>query len=43
MKLLTHNLLTSHVRGLQPGAGFPFHIRVTPAPPLPHSPYTRSR
>uniref|UniRef100_A0A803XY68 Multifunctional methyltransferase subunit TRM112-like protein n=3 Tax=Phasianidae TaxID=9005 RepID=A0A803XY68_MELGA len=29
MKLLTHNLLTSHVRGLQPGAGFPFHIRAS--------------
>lgn len=29
MKLLTHNLLTSHVRGLQPGAGYPFHIRAS--------------
>lgn len=29
MKLLTHNLLTSHVRGVQPGAGFPFHIRAS--------------
>lgn len=37
MKLLTHNLLTSHVRGVQPGAGFPFHIRVTP-PPNPRYP-----
>uniref|UniRef100_A0A8C7EH40 Uncharacterized protein n=1 Tax=Nothoprocta perdicaria TaxID=30464 RepID=A0A8C7EH40_NOTPE len=28
MKLLTHNLLTSHVRGLRPGGGFPLRIQV---------------
>ncbi|NXX49928.1 TR112 protein, partial [Tricholaema leucomelas] len=27
MKLLTHNMLTSHVRGLQPGGGFPLQIQ----------------
>ncbi|XP_053908543.1 multifunctional methyltransferase subunit TRM112-like protein, partial [Cuculus canorus] len=27
MKLLTHNLLSSHVRGLRPGGGFPLRIR----------------
>ncbi|XP_063997348.1 multifunctional methyltransferase subunit TRM112-like protein [Pogoniulus pusillus] len=29
MKLLTHNLLTSHVRGLQPGGGFPLQIQAS--------------
>uniref|UniRef100_A0A8C3C3G4 Uncharacterized protein n=1 Tax=Cairina moschata TaxID=8855 RepID=A0A8C3C3G4_CAIMO len=29
MKLLTHNLLTSHVRGLRPGTGFPLLIRAS--------------
>ncbi|XP_025049036.1 multifunctional methyltransferase subunit TRM112-like protein [Alligator sinensis] len=28
MKLLTHNLLTSHVRGLRPGGGYPLGIQV---------------
>ncbi|KAM8793768.1 multifunctional methyltransferase subunit TRM112-like protein [Eudromia elegans] len=37
MKLLTHNLLTSHVRGLRPGGGFPLRleaaeVRVRPVP-----------
>ncbi|XP_054254510.1 multifunctional methyltransferase subunit TRM112-like protein isoform X2 [Indicator indicator] len=37
MKLLTHNMLTSHVRGLKPGGGFPLQIqasevRVRPVP-----------
>uniref|UniRef100_A0A663EHZ8 tRNA methyltransferase activator subunit 11-2 n=1 Tax=Aquila chrysaetos chrysaetos TaxID=223781 RepID=A0A663EHZ8_AQUCH len=37
MKLLTHNLLSSHVRGLRPGGGFPLQIqasevRVRPVP-----------
>ncbi|XP_064296558.1 multifunctional methyltransferase subunit TRM112-like protein [Phalacrocorax carbo] len=37
MKLLTHNLLSSHVRGLRPGGGFPLRIqasevRVRPVP-----------
>lgn len=33
MKLLTHNLLTSHVRGLRPGGGYPLGIQVpSPAP-----------
>ncbi|KAM6995871.1 multifunctional methyltransferase subunit TRM112-like protein [Zonotrichia leucophrys gambelii] len=37
MKLLTHNLLSSHVPGLRPGAGFPLKIeaaevRVRPVP-----------
>uniref|UniRef100_A0A8C5IIL6 Multifunctional methyltransferase subunit TRM112-like protein n=1 Tax=Junco hyemalis TaxID=40217 RepID=A0A8C5IIL6_JUNHY len=37
MKLLTHNLLSSHVPGLRPGAGFPLRIeaaevRVRPVP-----------
>ncbi|NXF92109.1 TR112 protein, partial [Eubucco bourcierii] len=27
MKLLTHNMLTSHVRGLKPRGGFPLHIQ----------------
>ncbi|XP_069739222.1 multifunctional methyltransferase subunit TRM112-like protein, partial [Phaenicophaeus curvirostris] len=27
MKLLTHNLLSSHVRGLRPGGGYPLRIR----------------
>lgn len=40
MKLLTHNLLSSHVRGLRPGGGFPLQIQVpvpspVPPPPLP--------
>ncbi|XP_019355068.1 multifunctional methyltransferase subunit TRM112-like protein [Alligator mississippiensis] len=29
MKLLTHNLLTSHVRGLRPGGGYPLGIQAT--------------
>ncbi|KAF1575472.1 UNVERIFIED_CONTAM: Multifunctional methyltransferase subunit TRM112-like protein, partial [Eudyptes pachyrhynchus] len=32
MKLLTHNLLSSHVRGLRPGGGFPLQIQVRPRP-----------
>ncbi|NXG95970.1 TR112 protein, partial [Loxia leucoptera] len=28
MKLLTHNLLSSHVPGLRPGGGFPLRIEV---------------
>ncbi|XP_059693418.1 multifunctional methyltransferase subunit TRM112-like protein [Haemorhous mexicanus] len=37
MKLLTHNLLSSHVPGLRPGGGFPLRIeaaevRVRPVP-----------
>uniref|UniRef100_A0A8C5EX28 tRNA methyltransferase activator subunit 11-2 n=1 Tax=Gopherus evgoodei TaxID=1825980 RepID=A0A8C5EX28_9SAUR len=29
MKLLTHNMLTSHVRGVRPGGGFPLRIQAT--------------
>uniref|UniRef100_A0A8C5RJE4 tRNA methyltransferase activator subunit 11-2 n=1 Tax=Laticauda laticaudata TaxID=8630 RepID=A0A8C5RJE4_LATLA len=29
MKLLTHNMLTSHVRGVRPGGGFPLLIKAT--------------
>lgn len=50
MKLLTHNLLSSHVPGLRPGGGFPLRIEVregkcegrdppeTPPVPAPPSP-----
>lgn len=33
MKLLTHNLLCSHVPGLRPGGGFPLRIEVRGRPP----------
>ncbi|XP_044304534.1 multifunctional methyltransferase subunit TRM112-like protein [Varanus komodoensis] len=29
MKLLTHNMLTSHVRGVRAGGGFPLRIQAT--------------
>uniref|UniRef100_A0A8B9FX55 Uncharacterized protein n=1 Tax=Amazona collaria TaxID=241587 RepID=A0A8B9FX55_9PSIT len=29
MKLLTHNLLCSNVRGLRPGGGFPLRIQAS--------------
>lgn len=34
MKLLTHNLLCSHVPGLRPGGGFPLRIEVRGGPPV---------
>ncbi|NWZ88749.1 TR112 protein, partial [Poecile atricapillus] len=42
MKLLTHNLLSSHVPGLRPGGGFPLRIELgrpseLPPEPLPNS------
>ncbi|NWS50793.1 TR112 protein, partial [Probosciger aterrimus] len=35
MKLLTHNLLCSNVRGLRPGGGFPLRIQVRACPSVP--------
>ncbi|XP_042296065.1 multifunctional methyltransferase subunit TRM112-like protein [Sceloporus undulatus] len=29
MKLLTHNMLSSHVKGVPPGGGFPLRIQAT--------------
>ncbi|NWW82880.1 TR112 protein, partial [Climacteris rufus] len=38
MKLLTHNLLSSHVPGLRPGGGFPLRIELGHPSELPPEP-----